>query len=296
MQGKEAEVSTKTALKAKGKKVKMKTKRAEDETLKRKRSEVNIPAKVTEGDEEAKDAPVDNANAGPSTKSKKKKRKNHVVLYVGNLDPSITEKKLQAHFKHCGYILNISAKHDNARSGYAHITIKKNKGVHGDTEQLALELDESEIDGRKIKVRITADLKEKNREKLEQKKKGQSIKEQQKDKPLQPERSKKMENALRYLESWDSDRKSWKFRKVSQSYLLENCYDRSVLQKKHFRIFIRYIEDLKGICSDRMRTEAREIIKEWEESDVSAFPKEERRHKKLRYNRALKISEALVRD
>lgn len=50
--------------------------------------------------------------------------------------------------------------------------------------------------------------------------------------------------ALFYLESFGTEQ--WKFNKNHQSYLLENVYRKSVIDKKHFKLFLKYIINLKG--------------------------------------------------
>jgi len=104
----------------------------------------------------------------------------------------------------------------------------------------------------------------------------------------------KLEDALKYLDLWESDRKNWKFRKNSQNYLLANCYDRSKIKKTHFKNFLKYIVALSGISGERTRKEAEDIVRDFDEKvDTTEKEKTDKKAAKLKYNRAVKILEVV---
>jgi len=104
----------------------------------------------------------------------------------------------------------------------------------------------------------------------------------------------KLEDALKYLDLWESDRKNWKFRKNSQNYLLANCYDRSKIKKTHFKNFLKYIVALSGISGERTRKEAEDIVRDFDEKvDTTEKEKTDKKAAKLKYNGAVKILEVV---
>eukprot|EP00658_Telonema_sp_P-2_P021093 TRINITY_DN1837_c0_g1_i2.p1 TRINITY_DN1837_c0_g1~~TRINITY_DN1837_c0_g1_i2.p1 ORF type:complete len:109 (-),score=39.93 TRINITY_DN1837_c0_g1_i2:417-743(-) len=62
--------------------------------------------------------------------------------------------------------------------------------------------------------------------------------------------------ALAYLESFGSD--GWKFRKVRQTWLLQNLYDDNLVPEDHFP---------QGVSRDKTLQQAQEMVKGFEEAD-----------------------------
>eukprot|EP00466_Bigelowiella_natans_P004556 jgi/Bigna1/90279/estExt_fgenesh1_pg.C_660093 len=268
--------------------------------------ENDTASKENESEVLAKGAGANTAN------KKKKKKKNDVVLYVGNLEESVTDRHLHKLFSHCGYILNITIHETEGAQRFAHVTIKKNRKASSkeDTSELALALDGTEVEGKAIKVSSDLSLwiyrRTARKEEEEEKEKDRHDSKQ----PASMTKN-KLEDALKYLDLWESDRKNWKFRKNSQNYLLANCYDRSKIKKTHFKIFLKYIVALSGISGERTRkgrsfsldfpptlpsctltTEAEDIVRDFDEKvDTTEKEKTDKKAAKLKYNRAVKILE-----
>ncbi|GAB5356450.1 hypothetical protein AAMO2058_000290700 [Amorphochlora amoebiformis] len=232
------------------------------------------------------DAQLEQIGLKNNEKKKKenvKKRVNDVVVYVGNLDSSVTEKQLQRLFSHCGYILNIKMatvnKSDKNSKAFAHVKIKRNrKSAEQDTAAQALALDGTELEGRTIKVQIS-DLKAKSKKS----KKAKAV-------PEQSLTQKKKKNALKYLQEWKTNRIAWKFRKVSQAYLLAHCYDRTIIDKDQFKILLQYIQGLKGASMDRATKTAEKIVEDYETQENEGGKKKG----KLKYKRAIRILSILA--
>ena len=62
-------------------------------------------------------------------------------------------------------------------------------------------------------------------------------------KSLKPDKAVK---ACEYLMIWHKAKSSWKFQKVRQVYLLQNKFEPSLIDKKHFKILLKYLIALKG--------------------------------------------------
>ena len=215
-----------------------------------------------------------------------------IQVYVGNLDGSVSDKKVKAMFSHCGYILGLSVtrhnKGDPSSRGFAHITFKKKKRKNQDTLQLALELDGTMVNGRPIKVR-KADSDKSHRSKKKKTDDGSA--------PTgEPETKSKLENALEYLETWANDRSKWKFRKVYQVCLLSCLYDRSCVGKAHFKMLLDYMRGLKGGAAAAKRDEATRIVADWDTNaeTYEALPSAQRKTIRAKYKRAVRVLDVLV--
>jgi len=57
----------------------------------------------------------------------------------------------------------------------------------------------------------------------------------------------KKRNALAYLSHWKNSRQSWKFKKVCQTYLLQNAYRPDQLDETNFVTFLEYLQGLTGV-------------------------------------------------
>jgi len=75
------------------------------------------------------------------------------------------------------------------------------------------------------------------------------------------------QSSLDYLTEWQDNRDKWKFRKVRQTWLLQNMYDRTVIDKEYFKILLKYLEELKGQSRQSSVDQAQKILEE-EEADT----------------------------
>ncbi|XP_057311346.1 uncharacterized protein C7orf50 homolog [Hydractinia symbiolongicarpus] len=73
--------------------------------------------------------------------------------------------------------------------------------------------------------------------------------------------------ALKYLSTWYYDRKEWKFKKVRQTWLLQNAYDKGEVSKENFKMLLKYIEDMKGKSRSVTLENAQKIIEDDTETD-----------------------------
>jgi hypothetical protein len=103
------------------------------------------------------------------------------------------------------------------------------------------------------------------------KKKGKKKKKKTaKNRPAQRTYAVASHPALDYLMQWNDSRDTWKFQKVRQVsisylsfslstvqlYLLKNIYALDRIPKPHFRVLLKYIEDLKGHLREETLKEA----------------------------------------
>jgi len=88
--------------------------------------------------------------------------------------------------------------------------------------------------------------------------------------------------SLEYLDVWKGARPLWKFQKVRQSYLLQNIYDRKKVPKKHFKILLEYLEELKGNSRTKTLMDAQSILKEWDNLNEEDRTDKERKRKHRR--------------
>jgi len=52
--------------------------------------------------------------------------------------------------------------------------------------------------------------------------------------------------ALKYLQTWNDDKDSWKFNKKWQKYLLNNLFDSEKVPEANFDVLLKYLTPLKG--------------------------------------------------
>lgn len=57
--------------------------------------------------------------------------------------------------------------------------------------------------------------------------------------------------ALDYLRTWHSNREYWSFKKVRQSWLLQNLFDQEKIPDEDFSTLIKYLEGLKGSSREK---------------------------------------------
>eukprot|EP00090_Calanus_glacialis_P024079 TRINITY_DN3738_c0_g1_i1.p1 TRINITY_DN3738_c0_g1~~TRINITY_DN3738_c0_g1_i1.p1 ORF type:complete len:289 (-),score=100.80 TRINITY_DN3738_c0_g1_i1:35-868(-) len=80
--------------------------------------------------------------------------------------------------------------------------------------------------------------------------------------------SKGMGKALKYLNTWEEDRESWKFEKCRQIWLLHNAYEESKVSEGIFPSLLRYMESIKGGMRQGAMDIARQKVEKgtkWEE-------------------------------
>jgi len=73
--------------------------------------------------------------------------------------------------------------------------------------------------------------------------------------------------AIGYLLGWKSKDKDWKFRKLRQTWLLQNIYDKEKVSKANFKILLEYLEDLKGAAREQTLKEAKEFVEANEDNE-----------------------------
>ncbi|KAJ3129754.1 hypothetical protein HK098_000123 [Nowakowskiella sp. JEL0407] len=83
-------------------------------------------------------------------------------------------------------------------------------------------------------------------------------------------RLQKIAEASEYLNQWakrdDSD-VNWKFKKLTQIWLLKHCFDSDMVEKSDFKIFVKYVKDLKGQARSILQKQATEILEKWEKQE-----------------------------
>ncbi|CDH53464.1 predicted protein [Lichtheimia corymbifera JMRC:FSU:9682] len=67
-------------------------------------------------------------------------------------------------------------------------------------------------------------------------------------------------DGITYLRQFHSDRESWKFNKVHQTWLLKHMYDLDTIEQSDFDILVEYLKGLKGAARDRTLTQAQDMI------------------------------------
>uniref|UniRef100_A0A8B8CLS0 Uncharacterized protein C7orf50 homolog n=1 Tax=Crassostrea virginica TaxID=6565 RepID=A0A8B8CLS0_CRAVI len=72
--------------------------------------------------------------------------------------------------------------------------------------------------------------------------------------------------ASEYLKQWSSDRKSWKFQKVRQVWLLKHMYNSEQVNSDDFEILLQYLDGLKGKSREVTVKQAEKIIEEDDEN------------------------------
>ena len=75
------------------------------------------------------------------------------------------------------------------------------------------------------------------------------------------------ELAIMYLKQWKKHRDEWKFQKVRQVWLLTHMYDSNMVNDKHFKTLLKYLDGMKGMCRQTTSTKAQNLI-ESETDDV----------------------------
>jgi len=106
------------------------------------------------------------------------------------------------------------------------------------------------------------------------------------------------EQALEYLNEWEAQ-DSWKFKKVRQTWLLQNATDKKKLDKKSFVIFLKYLQGLQGMSKTKTVSDCREIVTEYEQlgdptGDERVEQNMKRKRLKSKNRRALKILKVLA--
>eukprot|EP00035_Acanthoeca_spectabilis_P007531 m.137871 g.137871 ORF g.137871 m.137871 type:complete len:258 (+) comp13987_c0_seq2:6174-6947(+) len=76
--------------------------------------------------------------------------------------------------------------------------------------------------------------------------------------------------AIEYLRQWDADRKSWKFKKNRQTWLLKNWVNPYKVPKDDFKILLKYLADVQGTPRARVREAAQAALESTIIDDDSA--------------------------
>ncbi|CDS12268.1 hypothetical protein LRAMOSA04463 [Lichtheimia ramosa] len=67
-------------------------------------------------------------------------------------------------------------------------------------------------------------------------------------------------DGITYLRQFHSDRDTWKFNKVHQTWLLKHMYDLDTIEQSDFDILVEYLKGLKGAARQRTLTQAQDMI------------------------------------
>lgn len=94
-----------------------------------------------------------------------------------------------------------------------------------------------------------------------------------------------------YLESWKNDKDNWKFAKLKQYYLQNNCFDTNLVEDDVWEIALEYLSGTKGQGRELILKRAKKLIdrieeqvSKAEEKTVTDFPN---------YNRARQLMQTL---
>lgn len=94
-----------------------------------------------------------------------------------------------------------------------------------------------------------------------------------------------------YLESWKNDKDNWKFAKLKQYYLQNNCFDTNLVEDDVWEIALEYLSGTKGQGRELILKRAKKLIDRIEEQvskaedkTVTDFPN---------YNRARQLMQTL---
>lgn len=105
----------------------------------------------------------------------------------------------------------------------------------------------AEIAGESNEVTETPGVQKKKKKKRERKIKRWK----KKKKKLKTYNSYAVHPALDYLRTWHSNREYWSFKKVRQSWLLQNLFDQEKIPDEDFSTLIKYLEGLKGSSREK---------------------------------------------
>ncbi|XP_064122976.1 uncharacterized protein C7orf50-like [Macrobrachium nipponense] len=85
----------------------------------------------------------------------------------------------------------------------------------------------------------------------------------------------KKEKVYEYLSEWHSNRSSWKYKKLYEIWLVKNFLKKPMLGKQYFKIFLLYVENMKGFSKQRCLEKVQAIVSSNESrSETDESPKE----------------------
>ncbi|XP_053392753.1 uncharacterized protein C7orf50 homolog [Mercenaria mercenaria] len=117
-----------------------------------------------------------------------------------------------------------------------------------------------------------AAIREKKREKRKQKKLEKAkLKQENADRAGTAQTA-----ATDYLKQWKNNRDEWKFLKVRQVWLLQNMYDKTVIEDGSFEILLEYLEGLRGKSREVTVSEAEKVLEKAESDEESSSVKFDR--------------------
>ncbi|XP_066948148.1 uncharacterized protein C7orf50 homolog [Macrobrachium rosenbergii] len=103
----------------------------------------------------------------------------------------------------------------------------------------------------------------------------------------------KKEKVYEYLNEWHSNRASWKYKKLYEIWLVKNFLKKPMLGKQYFKIFLLYVENMKGLSKQRCLEKVQAIVSNNESrSETDESPKE-RSIKLKRAKAVLKVEHKL---
>mmetsp|Transcript_20475 Transcript_20475/g.23200 ORF Transcript_20475/g.23200 Transcript_20475/m.23200 type:complete len:232 (-) Transcript_20475:177-872(-) len=94
-------------------------------------------------------------------------------------------------------------------------------------------------------------------------KRKQQIKKQEEQRQIEDIKRKK-ETAMAFLELWYTDRKSWRFNKNHQSWLLKHMFNQDRVDALMFKILKKYIQSVEGKSRDGILESAKAVLEKGE--------------------------------
>lgn len=107
----------------------------------------------------------------------------------------------------------------------------------------------AEIAGESNEVTETPGVQKKKKRKRKRKIKIKGWRKKKKE--LKTYKSYAVHPALDYLRTWHSNREYWSFKKVRQSWLLQNLFDQEKIPDEDFSTLIKYLQGLKGSSREK---------------------------------------------
>lgn len=141
-----------------------------------------------------------------------------------------------------------------------------------------LPLDEEKYEAADESVDNPGNDAETNRSPKGKKKKKKKLKEQDNEQSTPDSEQKGDKLASEYLKQWSNDRKTWKFQKVRQVWLLKHMYIQDQVTDDDFDILLLYLDGLKGKSREVTVKQAEDIM-EMDEDNEGTDVKTERARK-----------------
>lgn len=173
---------------------------------------------------------------------------------------------------------------DNEETSQTEPELFKKQKMQAEPEAQAHNVEEAELTPEERRV-LERKMKKILKKEEKRRKREEGIGEDKKE-----DQSKAAERALEYLSCWSERRSEWRFKKIRQTWLLQNMYDSETVPDVSFSIMLSYLENLRGAARDITIQKAEAIIKE-DKGDSSQSTDEQKR-----IQRALEVVRLLSVD